>query len=191
MSTEKIRAKMKKSSKTAAGVSKFVGIIGIVGIVCIMIYVSMYFIRGDSLASPISEIDGTSITMTVDDFEINTIADMVTAFSSVVVDIALFSVIAFVASSMLSRINKDGRPFTKENIKNLRTIGELIMIDSFAPAVISSVVGIALNIFGKTGNASVMLNVDIDIILIGTLFFLLATIFAYGAKLQQESDETL
>ncbi len=167
------------------------GIIGIVGIVCIMIYVSMYFIRGDSLASPISEIDGTSITMTVDDFEINTIADMVTAFSSVVVDIALFSVIAFVASSMLSRINKDGRPFTKENIKNLRTIGELIMIDSFAPAVISSVVGIALNIFGKTGNASVMLNVDIDIILIGTLFFLLATIFAYGAKLQQESDETL
>lgn len=191
MSTEKIRAKMKKSSRTAAGISKFVGIIGIVGIVCIVVYVSMYFVRGDSLASPISEIDGTSLTLTVEGFEIDTIADMVTAFSSVVVDIAIFSAIAFIASAMLSRIHKDGRPFTKENIKNLRTIGELIMLDSFAPAVISSVVGIVLNIVEKTGNASVMLNVDIDIILIGALFFLLATIFAYGAKLQQESDETL
>lgn len=191
MSTEKIRAKMKKSSRTAAGISKFVGIIGIVGIVCITIYVAMYFVRGDSLASPISEIDGTSLTLTVESFEIDTIADMVTAFSSVVADIAIFSAIAFIASAMLSRIHKDGRPFTKENIKNLRTIGELIMIDSFAPALISSVVGIILNIAGKTGNTSVMLNVDIDIVLIGALFFLLATIFAYGAKLQQESDETL
>lgn len=189
MKTEKIRAKMKKSSKTAAGISKFVGIIGIIGIVCIIIYTAMYFVRGDSLASPISEIDGTSLT--VENFEINTIADMVAAFSSVVVDIALFSTIAFIASAMLNRIHKDGRPFSEENIKNLRTIGELIMLDSFAPAVISSVVGIVLNIVEKTGNASVMLNVDIDIILIGALFFLLATIFAYGAQLQQESDETI
>lgn len=191
MSTEKIRAKMKKSSRTAAGISKFVGIIGIIGMVCIAVYVSMYFVRGDSLASPISEIDGTSLTLTVEGFEIDTIADMVTAFSSVVVDIAIFSVIAFIASAMLSRIHKEGRPFTKENIKNLRTIGELIMIDSFAPALISSVVGIILNIAGKIEDWSVMLNVDIDIVLIGALFFLLATIFAYGAKLQQESDETL
>lgn len=189
MSTEKIRAKMKKSSRTAAGISKFVGIIGIIGIVCIVVYVSMYFVRGDSLASPISEINGTSLT--VEGFEINTIADMVTALSSGVVDIAIFSAIAFIASAMLSRIHKDGRPFTKENIKNLRTIGALIMLDSFVPALIVSVVGIILNIAGKIEDWSVMLNVDIDIVLIGALFFLLATIFAYGAKLQQESDETL
>ncbi len=91
------------------------------------------------------------------------------------------SVILIIAAAVFFRIFRSGRPFTKGNIKLVRLIALMFLINAVLPSVI---MGTALG-FAKTSiiGAGSLFN--------AMLFFFFAEIMRYGNLLQTESDETL
>ena len=87
------------------------------------------------------------------------------------------------AAVMFFRIAKDGIPFTAKNVRTVRIIGILFLVNAVIPSVTAAgFIGTA-NGVGGIVNPSALAE--------GLLFLFIAHIIRYGAMLQQESDETL
>ena len=91
------------------------------------------------------------------------------------------AVILIVAAVIFFSIFKSGRPFTRGNIRAVRVIAFLFLLNAVIPSVI---VGTALGFVGTSIiGAGSLFN--------AMLFFFFAEIMRYGNLLQIESDETL
>lgn len=188
MSKTKLLSKIQASSRKAASLSKIIAIICIIGIVVIFIAVGTEFIRGKDLATPVGNDEGFFIE--VDDVEITNLGNMIVALAEVTAELAILCIGAFTATKIFNVIAEDGIPFKSENSKRLKFIGELIIIDSFAPSIIAAAAGALMAVFSKSElDYSVTMNVDLGIVVIGMFFLLLTNIFSYGAKIQQENDD--
>ena len=92
-------------------------------------------------------------------------------------------VIMVIAAFMFFRISKDGIPFTAKNVRSVRIIGILFLLNAVIPSVTAAgFIGTAKGVGGLV-NPSALVE--------GLLFLFIAHIIRYGAMLQQESDETL
>lgn len=101
---------------------------------------------------------------------------------------AIPMIFAFIfANRMAKAINKDGEPFTDYSVTSLRNIGISILVYALATPFVR---GLGYLIFAN-GDFEANAAIDMMTILIALIFFFLATIFKYGAKLRQLSDETL
>ena len=94
---------------------------------------------------------------------------------------------------------KEGRPFEKDIPKKLRNIAWIILAGGFA-AEITSVAGTAAfarlcpmeQLFSDAvAKTEYLFTFDLNFVLVACAVLFLSYIFAYGQKLQQESDETL
>lgn len=95
----------------------------------------------------------------------------------------LTAAIMTAAAVMFFRIAKDGIPFTAKNVRTVRIIGILFLVNAVIPSVTAAgFIGTA-NGVGGIVNPSALAE--------GLLFLFIAHIIRYGAMLQQESDETL
>lgn len=94
---------------------------------------------------------------------------------------------------------KNERPFTSENVKAIKTISILVYVAAFLATIVTSVVG---NTIMNTLNDAIGENIarswsfripiiDIQMLFISAIIYLIALVFEYGTKLQEESDTTL
>lgn len=88
-------------------------------------------------------------------------------------------VIMALAAWMFLRISKEGMPFSAGNIRIVRIIGILFLVNAVIPSVVTGAVITPFSIPNYTA------------LIEGLLFLFIAHIIRYGAMLQQESDETL
>lgn len=106
-----------------------------------------------------------------------------TAIQNLVVSAAILY-IAVVCKRFCESIIKSGTPFIPQVPKGLRKIAAAIVAMQFlsiaASAVYSGITGTEFTIF-----------IDTSAYILVCILFLLSSIFDYGCKLQQESDETL
>ncbi len=93
------------------------------------------------------------------------------------------SVIMLIAAVLFFRIAKNGMPFTAGNIRLVRIIGVLFLLNAAIPSVAAA--GISNGDFGYASIINPLALVE------GLLFLFISYIIRYGAMLQQESDETL
>ena len=91
----------------------------------------------------------------------------------------LSAVIMLLAALLFFRVAKSGIPFTAKNVRTVRIIGVLFLLNAVIPTI---VIGGVITPFSVTNYTS---------LLEGLLFLFIAHFIRYGAMLQQESDETL
>ncbi len=109
-------------------------------------------------------------------------------FAGVITESIMLAAAALICSIMFYRIAKSGTPFSKWNVKSLRITALLVMLEAVASPVVTAIVlGILLDDFFVAPVNSDMTSS----LLTGGLIMILAQIFNYGCKLQQEADETL
>lgn len=105
------------------------------------------------------------------------------------VGIAVFIVAAFHLMGLLKSV-ENGAPFEPQNVTRLRKIGVVLMIGSIIVPTVTSVSAILMadsNLLDIKANSMI----DITLLLCGLLIIVLAGIFAYGARLQREHDQTV
>ena len=109
------------------------------------------------------------------------VKDAVTQYSFLreIVTYGLSAVIMLLAAMLFFRVAKDSMPFTDKNVRTVRIIGILFLLNAVIPTV---VIGGMITPFSVTNYSS---------LIEGLLFLFIAHIIRYGAMLQQESDETL
>lgn len=180
-SKEELTLKIKKSSKIATVLARITAIAGIVGSVFAFFLICMLLI--DSSAFDILLPTGMTVDV-MDGYLIQTAGDYITGFTNGIAQFLIYTVCAFLAAGIFKRISEDGLPFKEENTKSLKIIGILIIAASFVPSLLAQIAGV---LAGPV--TTVMVNFNLDIAMIGALFFMIATIFSYGAKLQQENDD--
>lgn len=78
-------------------------------------------------------------------------------------------------------------PFTAEISTRLKRTGWAVLFATVLPTVI----GTSVMSFVLSNNVNLTINIDLTMVLFVLLFLMLTYIFAYGAKLQEESDTTL
>lgn len=170
--------KIKKSSKVAMVIARLTGIIGIIGIALCLLLIGIFIVDESALN------EFGIIGEDIDGYIVKTAADCIAAFVSSIVAITIGTISSFLAANIFKRISEDGLPFKTENAKNLKTIGILIISSSVLPCIIGSIAGA---LAGPCTEQTIMINIDSA--MIGILFFLVATIFNYGALLQNENDD--
>ncbi len=190
MKQEKIRENLKKSCAKANLFARFISITGVIAIAIAVLVVSSHFTMGKCLDSAISNKEGFFVQ--VEGFTVNTLGELIIAVSKGVTDILLYTVSAFLASDILKSIAEDGIPFKRSIAKKLKKIGTLIILDSFVPVCVASLVNIVVAMISENAvNSSVNLVIDLNVAVSGALLYILSNIFSYGTQLQQESDDTV
>lgn len=108
-----------------------------------------------------------------------------TVFISAVYCAAAYVVLHFI-SKLCKQFKECETPFTEEIVQALKKLAialiPMALFSGMAESVTDSIM---------TGNANIVIGVDLTTILLVLLVFMLSAIFNYGAMLQQESDETL
>ena len=102
---------------------------------------------------------------------------------------AIFITVAAHVMGLLKSV-EEGTPFQAQNVVRLRKISVAIIVGSI---LIPVVTGIADMAYLNQSLMDVKANsvVDITLLLCGILILILSGIFAYGARLQREHDETV
>lgn len=180
-SKEELTRKIKKSSKIATVLARITGIIGIVGSILALFLIVMVIV--DDSAFTVLMPTGMTVD-TMDGYLIQTPGDYIAGFTNGIAQFLIYSACAFLAAGIFKRISEDGMPFKEENTKSLKIIGILIIVSSVVPSFLGQIAGVL-----AAPVTEVMTRVNIDSAMIGALFFMIATIFSYGAKLQQENDD--
>jgi hypothetical protein len=105
------------------------------------------------------------------------------------VGIMIFIFAAFHVMGLLKSV-ENGTPFEAQNVTRLRKISLVIIIGS---VLIPSVTSFAAVHFASQSLLDVKTNsmVDVTLLLCGFLVLILSGVFAYGARLQREHDQTV
>lgn len=126
--------------------------------------------------------------------DVFTSADALRAFlmkmlAQVSVSVAIFIVVAVHVMGLLRSV-ENGTPFEAENVTRLRKISIVIIIGS---VLIPAVTGFAEVFYSTQSLLEVKSSsgVDVTLLLCGALVLILSGVFAYGARLQREHDQTV
>ena len=180
-SKEELNLKIKKSSRIATVLARITGIAGIMGSVFAFFLICMLLIDDSAFTTLLP----TGMTVdTMDGYLIQTPGDYIAGFTNGIAQFLIYSVCAFLAAGIFKRISEDGMPFKSENTKSLKGIGILITAASIIPSILAAIAGA---LAGPVTEVRMIFNIDTA--MIGALFFMIAMIFDYGAKLQQENDD--
>lgn len=98
----------------------------------------------------------------------------------------VYAVLFFLASFIFKDISKGASPFTELQIKRLKTISWLLIGTLFIPIILPNILHWIM-VPGKYFSISL----DGMSLIVPILFYALVEVFAYGALLQREVDETL
>jgi uncharacterized membrane protein len=110
-------------------------------------------------------------------------------FSKLCASAAIFIIAAIYLIGLLKSVEK-GEPFAAENAKRLRKISIVLIVGSvISPAVATQAAILAThsNLLDVKSNSMI----DFTLLLCGFLILILSGIFAYGARLQREHDQTV
>ena len=167
-------------------------------VVVATVIILFFDISPDTLEIGMMTFDLNTDAVNFNDFKLKLI--MITQMLSAIVS-CVFAVFICKKLKDILRPIKNGEPFMDSACKNVRKLGNIMLIFGIASAVAQIVSTIALGIFmGDYGyiftndyilSCSIINKYDISWV-IGALFmYLIAYIFDYGKQLQELSDETL
>ncbi len=180
-SKEELNLKIKKSSRIATVLARITGIVGIMGSIFALFLMVMVIVDDSAFTTLLP----TGMTVdTMDGYLIQTPGDYIAGFTNGIAQFMIYSACAFIAAGIFKRISEDGMPFKSENSKSLKVIGILIIAASVVPSILAAIAGA---LAGPVTEVRMIFNIDTA--MIGALFFMIAMIFDYGAKLQQENDD--
>ncbi len=107
------------------------------------------------------------------------------SISAVLLTYSLLAVAFGLLAKILSAINKDGRPFTKKNVKLFRTIAIIVICCAAVPMVVSSIAGF----FDAQATFHLTFTVqDFWFAVAGAIVGVISEIFYYGNELQEDVD---
>ena len=195
---------MKKMKQSANLLYKFFNVFFWLTILatCVLVVTSVVLlilnIPPETLEIGIITFDLNTDAVNFNDFKLKFL--MITQMFSAIVS-CVFSIFICKKLKDILRPIKNGEPFMDSACKNVRKLGNIMLIFGIASAVAQIVSTIALGIFmGDYGyiftndyilSCSIINKYDISWV-IGALFmYLIAYIFDYGKQLQELSDETL
>ncbi|MCD8355502.1 MAG: DUF2975 domain-containing protein [Clostridia bacterium] len=89
------------------------------------------------------------------------------------------------ARNIFRSIDREDTPFTQENAKAIHRIGWLLIAISLVKTWLWPF------LCGIAGIGTFCMSVDVNSLVFGAVVICLSHVFAYGAVLQQESDETI
>lgn len=115
---------------------------------------------------------------------------LVSVLGTVVAGSALFMVCALRLVGILKSVEQ-GAPFAKDNTRRLRAIGSSLIVGAFVVPIVSNIPKLIVYNLHQYENMRAFNNVDITLLLCGLLVFVLSGIFAYGAYLQRDHDQTV
>jgi hypothetical protein len=102
---------------------------------------------------------------------------------------AIFVIAAFHVMGLLKSV-ESGTPFAQENVRRLRKISIVVIIGSvLVPSISAAVTAAARHLDLLELKSGSM--VDVTLLLCGLLVLILSGVFAYGARLQREHDQTV
>lgn len=99
--------------------------------------------------------------------------------------IVLIEIVLFKLTRVFSTINRENTPFSTNVLKHLKQISIILLISSFLPNVIESILVMNLMVLGDTS------LVNGASLIVALITFSLVKIFDYGVSLQIENDQTL
>lgn len=195
---------MKKIKQSANLLYKFFNVFFWLTILatCVLVVASIVLlilnIPPETLEIGIITFDLNTDAVNFNDFKLKFL--MITQMLSAIVS-CVFAVFICKKLKDILRPIKNGEPFMDSACKNVRKLGNIMLIFGIASAIAQIVSTIALGIFmGDYGyiftndyilSCSIINKYDINWV-IGALFmYLIAYIFDYGKQLQELSDETL
>ena len=101
-----------------------------------------------------------------------------------IIVLVLTGSIMFIMHLIFSDIKRSYTPFKDENVRRLKQVSYILLVCSFILPIIQWAMFTAIE-------ARTMIDFNPLLIAIAVLFYCISLVFAYGTKLQQESDETL
>lgn len=120
--------------------------------------------------------------------KITTFRDMMNNLPTMIYTFAwmiLIQIIFYKAAAFFNEVQKEGTPFTKENVKRMKIMAIVLLIAAVIPNVSEILSSLALSI----PNSSELIN-GIPLT-VGFVLICLASVFDYGVQIQRETDELL
>jgi len=106
--------------------------------------------------------------------------------SMVFLSIIFVDAVMFFVYKIFKDIEKSYTPFKKENSKRLMQISALLIIYAIVIPILSAIIVGSTNL-----DDEMQIHFNLVLVAVAVLFYCMSLVFDYGAKLQQESDETL
>lgn len=97
--------------------------------------------------------------------------------------------IALILAFMLLEVHKNGKPFSKRIINELRILAVFIIIGGILPDAISNLISNAVHGTSTLMNTEMILNAkNVIVSVIGVVIGIVSEIFVYGYELQDDMD---
>jgi hypothetical protein len=112
--------------------------------------------------------------------------DIEITLSLVFLSIIFVDTVMFFVYKIFKDIEVSYTPFKKENSKRLMQISYILMIYAIVIPILSAIIVGSMDL-----NDDLQIDFNPVFIAVAVLFYCMSLVFDYGAKLQQESDETL
>ncbi|TCL53680.1 DUF2975 family protein [Kineothrix alysoides] len=179
---DSLKDKIQKSSKTMAFITKILCISLIIGLCVPIIVLVWYTVAPDTNFFALRELGFYSSTGQLVKSTGELIAEMLTIIVSgvFVLDILL------IANRIFHSIGIDIMPFSRENAMNLKKIAKVLLVYSIVEPI--SKAGFYSSFVPEVQMQS---SLNIVSIILAFVFFFVSVVFAYGAELQRQFDETL
>ena len=116
-----------------------------------------------------------------------TLGELTAFYLWAMINASFVAVIMYIMHEMFSEIRESHTPFTETNVSRLKHVAILLLMISF---ILPMALLVILNVVNIEGD-DMMISIEPMMLAMTVLFYCLSLIFAYGTKLQRESDETL
>ena len=175
---------IKKNSKLMNKILVFVMsiiLIAAVALIIITIDLSIRYHQDKTLGNllPYFSFNGKSINNQ------ETFLSLLPSIISTLCWIVLIEIVLFKLTRVFSTINTENTPFSTKVLNHLKQIFIILLISSFLPNVIESLLVMNLMVIGDTS------LVNGGSLIVALITFSLVKIFDYGVSLQIENDQTL
>jgi len=173
--------KIQKTSRVIAVITKILAITSIVflcfeitGLLWYMVSPdAAYFMLGSIRVITPIEISG----------QMGIIPEMFTSVASQ----CFFTAIIIITSRIFKDISRESSPFLKQNVKRMKKIAILLLLNSIISPSIQQAISKSMNLTSQMEP----FNYNSEMFILAIVIFCFAMIFEYGTDLQQLSDETL
>lgn len=177
-----LKDKIQKSSKTMAIITKVLCVSVIIGLCIPIIVLVWYAIAPDTNFFALHELGFYSSTGRL----LASTGELIAEMFTIIVAGAFVLSILLTAYRIFYSIGKDIMPFSQENAKRLKKIAMLLLIYSIVGPV--SKAGFYASF---TPQIKIQSSLNVVSIILAFIFLFVSVVFAYGAELQRQYDETL
>jgi len=172
--------KNQKTSRVIAVITKILAVTSIVFLCFEIIGLIWYMVSPDATYFMLGSIQ------IITPFEISRQIGIIPEMFASVASQCFFTAIIIITSKIFKDISRESYPFLKQNIKRMKKIAILLLLNSIVSPSIQQAIGKSLNLSSQMEP----FNYNLELFILAIVIFCFAMIFEYGTDLQQLSDKT-